>query len=429
MKKVAAVLLGLVILLLLAWSVVWGFAFNAERKAKTAFAAIAPDAALAARYPLVASKNASAARLEELALPLGIDIRPRDGKKNGPEFDGQLRQSMSDWLTKQQERPDDVIEPAPENVRTWLDANAANIDTVAAFLAGPESPRWPQREGPPGERLTQPLPNLLGHMNLFRTLTVAALDRASRGDQTGAWNLLRAAWSLDRGLRERREVISQLIAVAGVKMIASSARKLQPPAPEWLSELSARRFSDGVYDAIRFESAQMSAAVQDGPTWSFVGTEEPPVVAMTALWPAMRWAVAENHRALSENVPSLATASPCTIDQKQFAAQLQSAVPEYAFRFAQAMNDHVPNAVWRGANADLTIEGTRRILALKAARRATADGSWPAAFGDEASALCPGERWSYAVTPEGATLKFTRAIEYPAGYMGAKVPTEYVAAR
>ncbi|MHB0971321.1 MAG: hypothetical protein ACYC7A_11275 [Thermoanaerobaculia bacterium] len=431
MKKLLIGLLGIVAVLLLAYGVTYGLARNAESKADRMFAAIAPGA-MESGYPLVPAKNESAARLERLATPLAIDIRPRaEHTMDGPALDPALRDSMTAWLRAQQERPDDVIEPLPSDVSAWLDANRAPVDAVAAFLAASDVPRWPMVDPASVARVQdQPIPNLLGHMHLFRVMCIAGLERASRGDQAAAWEALHAASNLSRGIRERRELISQLIAVAGVRMIAATARKLEPPVPAWFAGLAEPRLYDSVFDAIRFETLRSAAAIRD-PWFDFAleetgrksGTVEG--LAMRVALPFIRWSFASTQAAFGEQMAGLQTAEPCSIDSGAMDARIEASLPSFPPRFQADLLPRLANALSRAASADVAVEGTSRILALKAARNADPLRAWPASFASDSS-ICTDAQWAYQRGPDGtALLQFTGRVDMPPGFIGPKIPLEY----
>lgn len=55
---------------------------------------------------------------------------------------------------------------------------------------------------------------------------------------------------------------------------------------------------------------------------------------------------------------------------------------------------------------------------------------WPAVFPAEESSLCSGERWAYALAPDGAaSLRFTGRVDVPPGFVGTNVPLEYRGAK
>lgn len=432
MKIYLVVVISVVLMLVLSFGLVSWLGSSAEGKAAESFASMAPDEELAVRYPLISAKNDVAETLEQSVAPLAISVRPRNEGAGGVELDATIRTQLTDWLKAQHERPDDVITPLPPELGAWLRAHSGGIDSVAELLASGTPPRWVQADGPAIERLTRPLPNLIGHMQLFRVFSVAALDRKSKGDNDGAWVLLHAADTLSRGLLERREMISQLIAVAGVRMTAATARKLDPPMPAWFAELSKRSHYRAMFGAIRFETAMFSEAVKD-PGWVEHVREEAgegagfvSIAGTMASRPLLRWAAAENVRAVGAGLSTMDKADPCSIDSEKIDAQVASAVPEFFRGVGAGLPSALARSLSRAANADVTIEGTTKILALKAARNGSPAKAWPAAFTAEQSALCSGARWKYSLTPEGQpSLRFTGRVDFPRDFQGAKIPLEW----
>jgi hypothetical protein len=188
-----------------------------------------------ARYPAT-EMSPAALRLVQAASASQIEIAPRPLQSPPtPQTDplSNTRRSITDYVRVQIERPDATITSPPADVGEFLAGHAGDLAVVRAILLGEEPIVWPSnlQSGPEA-----PLPNLLGHMYLARLLQANALDRARIGDR-GSWDDLEASWNLTRGLWERPELISWLIALAIARNTNAIARKLPVPEPEWLSEM------------------------------------------------------------------------------------------------------------------------------------------------------------------------------------------------
>ena len=174
MQKVLVVLGVVAALLLTAFVVTAILARNAERETEAALAQIA--GAIGAK-PLVLDENDLALELESLADPLGIELRPRDRRERvaDSEIPPALMTAMAEWLRTQEETSTDAITPPPAELQAWLDEHRDPIDALADRVVSGGSPRWPVDTT--GAPMNHPIPNLLGHMHLFRVLTAASLDR------------------------------------------------------------------------------------------------------------------------------------------------------------------------------------------------------------------------------------------------------------
>ena len=311
-------------------------------------------------------------------------------------------------------------------MNAWITGRAAEIDEVAKHLVASEVPRWPLSHT--GRRSEQPLPNLLGHMKLGRVLAVSALEAESRGDHQRAWMLENAAWKLTQGLEQRPELISQLIAIANVRMIAATARKLEAPVPSWFREVAALHPRDGVYDALRFETTTTRLAMKGSPRDILLdsdGTSLPERAGEIVLAPVLRWAAADVTAAAAAEFQSMRSGNPCALDAKVANDRVRARTSPLARRFANAMMPNVGSAFVRAANVELAIEGTEKVLALKTARQSM--GLWPQELPVARSSVCSGNEWSYTTTGESARLKFTGRVPEPPGFNGPRVPAEYVA--
>src|SRR5581483_11013206 len=190
-----------------------------------------------AHFPDVET-NPAAQALTELTPPLGFSITPKlpalQQPKVGNDWEA-IKEPVNKYFHDELERTNEQIAPPPANVAAYLNDHRAQIDRARDHIlnAGPIVWVTHFRMG-----ADAPLPNLLGQMNLSKLLAARALMKASAGDAT-AWDDLHAIWLLDRELWQRPELISQLIALAGARMVNASAAKMPLPAPQWLAEIQS----------------------------------------------------------------------------------------------------------------------------------------------------------------------------------------------
>jgi len=180
----------------------------------------------------------AAIELVKLATPLSINLTPAERKNNLRGGYEDLKKSFSDYVTAQLEQASDQSAAPPADVASFFSTHQADIDRVRDHIltAGPIQFQMHVRLG-----LEAPLPNLLGYMSLARVFTARALAKAANHDAT-AWDDLHAVWLLDRELWNRPELISQLIALAGTRMVNAAAVKMPLPQPAWLEELQKRDY-------------------------------------------------------------------------------------------------------------------------------------------------------------------------------------------
>jgi hypothetical protein len=426
MKKIAIASLALAGLAVVGLLGVTMLASSAGRRADAAFNDVEPEATFRARFPAVQAKNGSAEQLERLALELQVDLLPKSERagRTVPELDPRLGEQMAEWLKAQHERPDDSIDPLPDSLRKWLDGHTVKIDAVAKHLVEAVRPQWRVlQSGPPGLR---PIPNLLGHMQLGRVLSLAALDAEMKGENERAWYLEHAAWKLAQPLGLRPEVISQLINVAGVKMVVATTRKLQPPAPQWIGELAALRPRDGIFRAFRYETAYARSTsdlslLNDGDTSGRSFQER---LEAAALSPGLAWAGREAIRAAAGEFNRLRSVEPCRVDAKSAAERARSSTSPVARSMGRTYFSAFGGAFTRAAELEIAIEGTQRILAAKAAHLSAK--SWPASLTGAQRSVCRDARWSYESDGATARLRFTGRVPAIQNFYGTRVPTEYV---
>jgi hypothetical protein len=183
---------------------------------------------LPARFPK-AGPSAEALRLAELAKPLGLDFG--QGKRRATATD----EAIANFVFAECARDVAGIEAPPAAVAGFLTQHAGAIDAVSAHLRQSRDIAWTVDLD---QGFNAPTPNLVGHVRLSRVLVARALVRARSGDP-GAWEDLEAASMLDRSLRRRPEMVSQIIALAFARTVNAAAWKLPVPAPGWHAEYQA----------------------------------------------------------------------------------------------------------------------------------------------------------------------------------------------
>lgn len=430
MRKLVVVAGSLVALFALAYGITVLLASRAEQRSEDALRRLAATGPVQQSKADLSTKNQLAEELESLTQPLGIDLEPKHPGRVVPasQLSELLVRSMSDWLRAQEENPTDAIDPLPADIRAWLDLHRSDVEDAAGALVARGAPRWPDGGAVPA--IDRPIPNLLGHMHLYRVLHIASLERETAGDHAGAWRLQQAAWHLTEGLLERREVISALIGIAGVRMAAAVQRKLEAPVPPWVAEMSRRRMHHELIDAIRDEAGVTSEVMRRTGALDVAGLEHEPgaatMFAAAATSPFVRWAVAENTTVAMQQLATVRDVDPCMAATRPFDREIEQKVTPLARNFGGLVLPNLTSGIARAAFADVEVEGTSKVLAAKAARAATPDGTWPAAVPGVERSRCAGARWVYSVDPEGSmSLRFEGEVPAPPGPAGAKIPFEY----
>ncbi|MBI2214865.1 MAG: hypothetical protein HYU52_14555 [Acidobacteria bacterium] len=439
MKKVATVVGFVVVLVALVYGIVGMLASNASSAIAKKWRTIESDEAFAAKFPPVKAKNDVATALEGAAMTLGIGMMPKpeldalaEGSIDKAQF-VRFKQAADGWIQASVEAPDDSITAPPEEVSRYLEENRAPIDMLLATLERGDAPRWPVSFE--GNSQSRPLPNLLGQMQLSRLLSAVSLSAKRAGDDARAWRAQGAAWTLAKGMLSRPEMISQLIGVALVRGIAGVSRKLEGPTPAWFGEVERFDFHRSMLDSCRAEWNASSEAVFGA---GFVEqmrdaarAESPHVgriVREVATRPFVQWGLTEMENVTVDELLKLQRAEPCDIDSRAIAASIESRVPRIARVIA---GDFLPSthlAFSRVAMAKIAIEGTSKIVELKARRTATADRAWPDQADDLATSSCSRTRWRYERNGDGSIrLVFEGKVDVPRGTQGYSIPTEYLA--
>jgi hypothetical protein len=407
---------------------------------------------VASRHP-TAGANASALRAEELAGALGIDLRPRQVTDRpdpvAPHFPEAVREPQaarpapavrrtalfgldtvraqaSTWAETQLERPDDLIDPPPPDVAAALETFRPQLDALCRHLVEAETPRW---EDDLGALFQAPIPNLLAILNVQRFLTIDALVARLAGEPARTALRLEASWRLNESLRERVDVISQLVGVAVARFQAGTLRKLADAEPVWQERMAALDVTPTLIESLVAE------------TWVFSKVGR----GVTALWgrpdswydaplslairPAYVWWDATHRNSMRDAIELLREVLPCGHRLDPASPVLQPAFPFY---------EVLPKVVWpnvdgiagKAARLHLDCRLTAAILAARSAQREDPGGAWPARLPDAVLAGCPDLPLAYATGPDGAlTVTLEPRHDLGAGEPGLVLPTSFTATR
>jgi len=233
MKKVIVVI-ALVIVCLVGSTWLIAFATHHELDSRAWPEKLGTLADAPSHFPDVET-NPAARGLMELTPPLGISITPKlpgyEQPKLGDDWD-KVKEPLGEYNRAELERTNEQILPPPAQVAAYLNDHRAQIDRVRDHVLNAGPVVWVTHMTMAADA---PIPNLLGHMSLAKMFTARALMKATANDAS-AWDDLHAVWLLNRELWSRPDLISQLIALAGSRLVNASAAKMPLPAPSWLKE-------------------------------------------------------------------------------------------------------------------------------------------------------------------------------------------------
>jgi hypothetical protein len=333
----------------------------------------------------------SATRLIELAHPLGIEMaRPKDGQTPPRESNTAraLTQAIRDYGSAELGRPGGSVSPPPEAVRIFLQARDRDIDAIVNSLSSAETPVWKSDVSLGAEA---PIPNLLGQMRLQRLLVAQALSRARVGQEDEAERVLRASWSLNASLRDRPDVMSQLIAIAIARMQVGLARRISVDPASWLARFAEHDYRPSVLRALE---AQALGGLRQLPIRSS-RQDRASRVDFLDLW---RTFLVNLRDSPVEDGPieNLDRTYLKDHDRKSEAAIV-----------ATIVMPNLANAVRRADRLIIDTELTEQILharLLKARLR-----NWPTGLSKFSASRMTGARWIYSVGTDGRlTVSFSR---------------------
>jgi len=350
-----------------------------------------------------------AVELARFAAPIGVNVKPREkggtADTAGDPYD-KVNVAVGDYLRAQLERPAMAIDPPPAEVGQFLDENAAAIDAVRDHLLHGQPIVWRTHMA---EGRSMPIPNLLGHMKLYKVLVTRALRSAQRGD-VAAWDDLHASWILSRSLWNRPEMISVLIALAGSRMVNAAAAKMPGSEPGWLAEMRNADSRGAMASSFQAESWAVDHSLDA------LRDEEDPQsrspfmrrVENFVTFPYQRLGSANYREHMRRGTASMLSNTACDVNDPSFDAARAAIAPAKWNLIARMAMPNVLSIWQRLARYQAELEATERILQIRR-------GETP-----REESQCADGKWIIGGTP---TLKFSKEIPVPPP--GTKYPLEY----
>jgi hypothetical protein len=335
-----------------------------------------------------APASRAALELETLTARLGIDLAPRDVRRDHPEAeDAQAYQAVApairQYVDRQLQDAGDRVDPPNDSVTKYLSEHHATLDAIVAVAVSRRPISW---DLDVAAGLYAPTPNVLGQVRLQLVLAAQALDQARRADFEAALRTAEAMWILVRSLASRPEMVSQILVQNAARMIVGLIRKVDSPASVWIARFRGRGFFESFLVALQNDA------------WHLAGD------------PETLEAVEGMTRVNRRFVESLEARDPCGWTREELGQSWKAAVSGEADEIGSMATMGSENSVdglnrWHRYLLDAEL--TALILEARGEKGASRDGAWPGSLANLESSACPGSFWKYERRSSGeVTLAF-----------------------
>lgn len=360
-----------------------------------------------------APASVAALELEALTAHLGIDLAPKDDRRDHPNPEAAkaylaLAPAIRQYVEGQLQEASESVEPPGEAVQKFLAEHAATLDAIVTVAAGRRRISW---DTDVAAGFYAPTPNVLGQVRLQLALAARALDEARSQNPTAALQTIQGMWTLVQSLATRPEMVSQILVQSASRMVAGLLRKVDGPATEWVERLRGRG---------GFES--FLAALQND-AWHLAGD------------PEVLEAIQGMTRVQRRFVGNLAARDPCgwtrrDLDQSWKAAA--SGEPAEVESMVTMGSENSLDSLNRWHRQLLDAELTALVLEARGEKAASREAAWPARLENLESSVCPGSFWGYqrsssgevTVVFEGRAPAVDRGLILPLTFRSAYPKTE-----
>jgi hypothetical protein len=257
-----------------------------------------------------------------------------------------------------------------------------------------------------------PIPSLMGFRGVQQVLGADSLARLHRGDAPGAMASIEAAWRIQSALRDRPDLISQMVALSLDEVLLGVLRKAPPPAPGWGERVREHDHRRSVMLSMQIEVWVLSRFARghgrSGPVYrGGRPASGPPAIGRMLRQPLeqtyFRLAAGTHAKAVRRMGAGLTAEDVCTMDKATY--DKLATRSRWNFFGGNKTSVHLVHLSLRRA---LDAELTQTIL-----ERDTLSGS-----GTLPSSVCSGVSWQYQVKGNEVSSPST-AIRKPPWAFGA----------
>lgn len=345
--------------------------------------------------------NETARQLEELTTRLGI-FNPMPNRL----YDGQRKNFVGPfdtldapaYVVSQSRKPTDEIDEAPAKLQNYLKNHRADLDALYSLVQRSEVPHW---ETDIALLSRAPAPAVFYHRQLQGLIALDILEKTRKGETASAQAALEASGKINQSLRDRTELLSQLVAISILKLQAEAIRKMKNVPENWRQRLTVTGWQAPFLLAMEFDAVVMSKNVTDPsslgePRWDrwvnpFRGPLGKPIRRLSAV----------ERLESSERVLSLIRRTDfCELSPEAVINQSVGLRATSSFD-GNTFYTNYPRA-WTMLLQTLTqVELTRKIIEVKAVRDSVSGNRGLLHLGDMESALCAKVKWVHELVPNG----------------------------
>lgn len=327
--------------------------------------------AIVARFPNTGD-NATATSLYGL-------VEPGTGGFQLKERGGEPREGARGILWKELTDTSDEIRPFPATLSDYLEAHGS-VFAAAYAQVRKEPPRW--RSGLGNSDLKIEIPQIGPLSGLFNLVILDILENIRLGRKEKALEAFEAGWTVNQSMRERPELVSQIMAEAEVNKLAMVLRKMESVPRVWQDRVMEHDYRQSLYTAFEAEALICSYYLKNLE-------RDPSTILATPYWRACE---IDAIRAFRRNAVALCRQDTCEAAGRISENWIEEGIswwniPGRVF-FPQTLG------CWREANKTmLRLEGTQKSIEVKEMIRIQGeDGPWRGII-RLPSKLCRGAAW------------------------------------
>ena len=379
----------------------------------------------AQKFPQPVESNKSALQLKQMTEKLGFILYSTQAKNDNIKLEQKakqeietVRKDIDDYYSNQLISNNSTIPVPSEKIRKYLTAKSSLIGEINQYILNNETPIWSYnidylKKGD----VSYPLPSMLGIVTLEKILLIDGLEKYRLGEKEAGLKSIESAAKLTENLKNRPELIGQLVSIIANKTQNAALRKLEQIPDNLKQSLNNHDYRQSVMTSLYGESFFMYYGMRNNFNQLYgqenVGLFERLLSAPISK-PYIQTAAFKDYQKQQKIYGEIEQEKNfCHINWDKLTQDNSNENNWDIFAPFSLNVGSFASQYRKGGDLMLHLELTEKILLIKSLRAKT--GKLPATVSGLESSICPGEKWIYQVNPEGkkATLKFSYKLTEP----------------
>ena len=342
-------------------------------------------------------KNDAARRMEEMDSVLEME-GPNYQIKGVSDYNFGF---YNDYLSRQIQKPDDIIDEPPENIKDYLKRHASELDAIYSYILQQEAPRWDED---PSQGIKSPILNVYFNIRYQEIIALDILNKTRNGKSKEAIDALTTSWKISQPLRTSKSDLGQVMAQSCSWIQSVLLRKMDKVPPEWEQEITRHNYCESFLDTLSVDAYMLSTEIRRTPWYKWPGDNLKEQFAFSPIGRAYLRLCASDYSDSSRRLLArLKLQDICSFDPDIALREKELNQASWNILPLTTSSNRSHFRIWAdAAYTELACELTQKVIHVKLLQLDSKDKNWLTRIPGSEPSRCSSAVWLYHVSTDGS---------------------------